>query len=300
MFNKLAESDEGKIFLLNMYFAYKNDFFEKVIFESFFQECKIKYNEIKAITSKAVINIFLNTIKNQNLYLKSKKTIENIEKISRVMRVFDFIHSQYGLLRASGISSNTTRYSQQMLDTIQKQSGQAKYIKKGSLIKGKEPLAWVTHTELIKDKNAEEARNLLGLCHYDDGIDLVCLHYPNNIMVKYKCASPTFFDAGGHTRFRAINDRGSVNSDGWGRTVDLLKLKNKEKLIEGLPEAVIEPVPIDEDFSWNVMGATKSKSPNSKDSEFLKYLVDESEDFNSIISKAIDEFEQLLMKGGVS
>ena len=103
---------------------------------------------------------------------------------------------------------------------------------------------WHTTVNDGGDRKADVVRDYLGLDHTSGRI-LVELQPRHNLQallqMKITVAAPTFFEAWRCYLFRQVPDG---SADGWGRTIDLAKLRNQDSNIDGAPEAILNGLPL--------------------------------------------------------
>ena len=160
-------------------------------------------------------------------------------------------------------------------DAIDKLNGRTDFYRPGARLGGNpaRPLFWIVPTDRLSEERtktrAEDLgdafRDLLGLIHYEDKVPLVEICIPGDRMRSHKHARPTFADAGTNVRFRPYKDAKHPKRSGWGCTVHLLRFVNGDKIIDGVPERVVEPIAFNSHLGvrFEFVGFTKTVRGNS-------------------------------------
>ncbi len=131
---------------------------------------------------------------------------------------------------------------------------------------------------MSKPKMASMARDVLGLIHQKDSMDLVALSFACPAIEPSKSARPSFADAGGHRRFKALASQASNKADrSWGYTVDLDLFHKSAADIDGLRERVTFPFAFDDMkdiclYGLGTVDGTRGQSANDSDVAFATRL----------------------------
>lgn len=130
-----------------------------------------------------------------------------------------------------------------------------------------------------KPNMASMARDVLGLAHHEEGVELVALGFHCPSVGQSNHARPTFADAGGHRRFKAVADNAVNKADKtWGFAVDLERFEQALAELDGLPERVARPIAfkdmenIDLYFLGKVAGTRGVAGKSGDDSGFERRL----------------------------
>lgn len=130
------------------------------------------------------------------------------------------------------------------------------HVKKGSMVRGGRPFAWITTRETLESiRSAEhpqlatEIRNYLGLEHFEMGAELLELEYPADALKQTRVAAPTFVEGGGNAAYRSVE-----TTRGWGAT---WKLGGGP----GGPEAVHPPISFTHRFRVRYLGVVETDPP---------------------------------------
>jgi len=127
---------------------------------------------------------------------------------------------------------------------------------------------WFTQADMIrsdvKDGDADAVRDILGLAHIGENIDLVAIEFRAASQARH--GRPTALDAGGNQRFKSAADTsGAKARSSWGHTANLNRRAAGRKCIDGTPERICKSVPADsvELIEIHVVGRTKLHRGNS-------------------------------------
>ena len=141
------------------------------------------------------------------------------------------------------------------------------------------PAWWIAGREsvtpsTIAKSSAQESRDILGLVHYGDNVDLVSMHLELPGCDVYR---PTFVEANPNARFRHINPN-APRENRWGGTVHLGKLRSFRPGddIHGVPELVAAQVKLSNcrSVEFYFLGNTGSdRSTTSMDRRFLDIVI---------------------------
>lgn len=116
-----------------------------------------------------------------------------------------------------------------------------------------QPWFWAAPAaDLPAGASADEARALLGLGHYPRGCWLVAMEIPADRVATATLTAPTTLDAGGSPWFAPHPGH---ELDRWGRTCDLRTRG------EGLREALVTALPMDDRVSVRALGCTQQDPP---------------------------------------
>jgi hypothetical protein len=152
---------------------------------------------------------------------------------------------------------------------------------------GGKKLAWISLANRLTNvlrrapSPADEARDTLGLVHYERDVVLIALYYSAEVLDYNACARPTFADAGTHSRFKARADS-AINRmrAAWGHTAHLGRFVRGERNIDGLPERVSSPIgqaamtasPIITLIPLGRLAASRGRDVNDNDQKYAERL----------------------------
>jgi len=121
--------------------------------------------------------------------------------------------------------------------------------------------------------DAQGCRDVLGLVHFANDVDLVAMHVQVRVCDVYR---PTVVEANPNARFRH-RDPMNPKEDRWGKTIDLAKLSHAHAAdIGGLPELVAAKLDLasSDDVEFFYLGRPiDDRSTSSSDRRFLDSLM---------------------------
>lgn len=142
---------------------------------------------------------------------------------------------------------------------------------------------WYTRAEDLRTQlnktsmQANMARDVLGLVHYKTATPVAALYFSHDepaIAANYK---PTFVEANISRRFKARAVSAACKKrSAWGHAANLGKLASN-KLVDGSPERIANPVPHRSKFSFEILGLTSGamgEPEDRTDGEYAVLLVD--------------------------
>lgn len=187
----------------------------------------------------------------------------------------------------SRIIQNSNPSSPAFIRNLEKNAFGKCKLRKDGFIGREGGLIWITEYPNIKnlqklpyDIRTDRARNKLGLVHYDKRHTIIVfLFFTGDDISKQRNSRPTFVDAGSHSRFKTLpDDIKNKKRSGWGYTVDLEKFVSDQKIIDGLPERVVESIStnVKKEIDFWISGALFNNSFNDgphNDDEFRKRLM---------------------------
>jgi len=130
---------------------------------------------------------------------------------------------------------------------------------------------------LTPARRADALRNLLGIDCFprNTALFLLDLPFPSNDLKPSHLAAPTVFEAPDMARFKSRYDDADKGWNHWGVTADLSKayvnLPNAPNA-DGLPEIVVRPIRITEDFGLEALGILSHDTPGTAE-DHLRYLL---------------------------
>jgi hypothetical protein len=135
-------------------------------------------------------------------------------------------------------------------------------------------------------KRASETRNLLGLDNYPTKavLFMIDIPFPSGKPGERHFAGPTVFEQPGPGRFKARYDDPINAANHWGRTANLGRAYDDQLAphgADGLPEIVLRPISISEDFKLEFLGVLENTTPGS-DSAHARYLLLSNEPYEIV------------------
>jgi len=143
-------------------------------------------------------------------------------------------------------------------------------------------MLWITPQSAIlpslnQPHPADDLRDIFGLIRLHD-CPLLAMSLPGAAVDRQEHARPTVADAGNHRRYMAKSSRSASDpSSPWGQTVELARFARGESDIDGLPERIVRPIPVEflpelEIQPLGLCGPGRGVSKMDNDEAFAKML----------------------------
>lgn len=263
--NLLTESNEGQIYVINLYHTYRLSLADDDVIREFLITCISK----KPTTAVAALDGFKNTCKDGSnffaLHQINPTSLDATKTLSTTMNSRTF--HQFVLGRSSSVVKSVlppepksrniadeNYYKNKLKRTI---SLKKWYNASGALGKPfPDPRhVWCADGDLVDDEirtssrrgpDGSKVRDALGLIDTKRDTYLLSLKFSAghlHSLAGLEMARPTFSD-NGNRRFAVYINREAepIYTDGWGQTVHLAKLREGLSKINGLPERICSPI----------------------------------------------------------
>ncbi|MBF0137097.1 MAG: hypothetical protein HQL65_12725 [Magnetococcales bacterium] len=302
MLHALRKHSLGRIVLVNIKHAIDADHVSRNLIAQYLKECSDRFNSDTTLGQNAPIQQILNMMQTvadirQEYRFSNRPASANVpDKISTFV-TWDVAAKLFSSIALNGlhVPRDESQVEERHLQRLEKASGDGKYfhLEADVYMGNARGFFWATPTKYVDtirasflpngEKLADRIRNILGLVHYRASRRILEFMTSQEVLQKHKQALPTFIEAAGHARFKAVPCPGQPQ-DGWGRTADLEKAwpcqitdASINRSVEGLPERVVERIRFHPDLMWQWRsvgivtgcpeGKTLSASKQTRDKE---------------------------------